>query len=204
MRSCSSSCEPPHGFGRSRALTSESYQIIRDELPELLPRLWRFALTLSGRQDAAEDLVQATCVRALERAEQFTPGTRLDRWTFTILASIHRNQARATRIRLGNGHVDAAESLTITAAETVEHSVLLRQVLYAAGSLPAEQRSAIVLVYVEGWSYKDAAAVENIPVGTLMSRLGAAKRALMGQLLDPSQMSCKARRWTGKQIPPLS
>jgi hypothetical protein len=52
---------------------------IRDELGHYLSRLWRYALVLSHRRDIADDLVQATCLRALERAAQFTPGSHLDR-----------------------------------------------------------------------------------------------------------------------------
>ena len=72
-----------------------------------LARLWRYALVLSGARDVADDLVQATFVRALERADQFQPGTRLDRWLFSILRSIWLNELRSRRVRAGGGFVDA-------------------------------------------------------------------------------------------------
>ena len=65
------------------AIASESD--IRSGLTENLSRLWRYGLVLSHRRDVADDLVQQTCVRALERATQFQVGTRLDRWLFAIL-----------------------------------------------------------------------------------------------------------------------
>jgi RNA polymerase sigma-70 factor, ECF subfamily len=86
---------------------SESSRVeVRVGLERCLTRLWRYALLLSKESDVAEDLVQATCVRAIERADQFTPGTRLDRWLFAILRSIWLNEVRARRIRQGEGFVD--------------------------------------------------------------------------------------------------
>jgi RNA polymerase sigma-70 factor, ECF subfamily len=85
---------------------------VRAGLAAHFTRLWRYGLVLSGRGDIAEDLVQATCVRAFERAAQFTPGTRLDRWLFAILHSIWLNEVRARRIREGGGLVDANTALS--------------------------------------------------------------------------------------------
>ena len=81
------------------------------ELPALLPRLWRYGLVLARDPAVAEDLVQATCVRALERSSQFTLGSAIDRSLFTILRSIWINQLRAQRIRTGHGLVDADKVL---------------------------------------------------------------------------------------------
>ena len=64
-------------------------------------RLWRYGVVLAGSRDAADDLVQATCLRALERAHQFQPGTHLDRWLMAILHSIWLNDIRAARYRRG-------------------------------------------------------------------------------------------------------
>src|SRR5262245_49765963 len=75
-------------------------------LPPLLKRLWRYGLVLSGDADTAHDLVQATCLRALERCEQFQPGTQLSRWAYTILSSIWKNEIRSRRVRMGQGFVD--------------------------------------------------------------------------------------------------
>ncbi len=162
---------------------------IRTDLPALLPRLWRFALVLSGSRQVAEDLVQATCVRALERAHQFQPGTHLDRWTFSIMASIWRNQRRSEAVRQGAGHVNAEEVLTFDLQPGIEASILTRQVLTAIGTLPEAQRTALLLVYGEGWSYKEAANALNIPLGTLMSRLAAGKQALAFLHPDAAQPS---------------
>ena len=76
-----------------------SSETIRKEIAQYLSRLWRYGLVLSHRRDVADDLVQATCVRALERAAQFAVGTRMDRWLFSILHSIWLNEVRSQHIR---------------------------------------------------------------------------------------------------------
>jgi RNA polymerase sigma-70 factor (ECF subfamily) len=146
-----------------------------------LTRLWRYGLLLTGQRDAAEDLVQATCVRALERAHQFEPGTRLDRWLFSILRSIWLNEIRARRVRIGEGAIDAELILVFDGARQIEASVLAHQVLREVAALPGALRETLFLVYVEGLSYREAAAILDVPVGTVMSRLARA-RSLLGAL----------------------
>jgi RNA polymerase sigma-70 factor (ECF subfamily) len=126
----------------------------------------------------AEDLTQATCVRAIERADQFIPGTRLDRWLFSILRSIWLNQIRSDRVREGEGHVDAETSLFFDGAQAIETNILTAQVLKRLSVLPTAQRETALLVYAEGYSYAEAAEMLGIPIGTVMSRLAAVRAAL--------------------------
>ena len=105
-------------------MTSTAYDVIVAELPTLLPRLWRYGLVLARDPAVAEDLVQATCVRALERSSQFAIGTRLDRWLFTILRSIWINQLRAQRIRTGHGLLDA-DKVLVTDGEQADRNEYL-------------------------------------------------------------------------------
>ncbi|HXT09810.1 MAG TPA: RNA polymerase sigma factor [Roseiarcus sp.] len=151
---------------------------VRDGLEPLLPRLWRFAFFLCGARDVAEDLVQATCLRALERAQQFQPDTRLDRWLFAILRSVWFNELRSRRVRSGEGAVDAQTVLFVDGVARAEMNIFGRQVLAAIGSLPPAQRETALLVYGEGYSYKEAASLTGVPIGTVMSRLAAARVAL--------------------------
>ena len=157
-----------------------SEEIVRAELPQLLSRLWRYGLVLSRDRSTAEDLVQATCVRALERARQFTPGTRLDRWVLAILHSIWLNEVRSRRIREGAGNVDATDALVFEGEREIEQNILAAQVFNAVQALPEAQRVALFLVYVEGLSYREAADLLHIPIGTVMSRLAAARAKLSG------------------------
>ena len=166
----------------SRADTSETgptpLQAVRAGLRDHLARLWRYGLVLSARRDVAEDLVQATCVRALERAEQFQPGTRLDRWLFSILHSIWLNEVRARQIRQGAGFVDADTALSFDGAQQIETGIMAAQVMREVQNLPEAQRVTVFLVYVEGLAYREAADVLAVPIGTIMSRLAAARETL--------------------------
>jgi RNA polymerase sigma-70 factor, ECF subfamily len=118
------------------------------------------------------------CVRALERRPQFEPGTRLDRWLFTILRSIWLNEVRSRHVRSGEGTVDAEIALTFDGEAQVETNLFARQVLTAIDRLPAAQRETALLVYGEGYSYQEAASLTGAPIGTVMSRLAAVRAAL--------------------------
>ena len=161
-------------------MTATSHDAIVAELPALLPRLWRYGLVLSRDPVAAEDLVQATALRALERSSQFVAGTRLDRWLFSILRSIWFNHVRAQRVRLGHGVLDAEDVLVSDGAEQIETNILAGQVLRQAMALPEAQRETLLLVYVEGFTYREAAHVLDVPIGTVMSRLAAVRLKLGG------------------------
>lgn len=165
---------------------------VRTGLADHLVRLWRYAFVLSGRRDVAEDLVQATCLRALERASQFEAGSRLDRWLISILHSLWLNEVRARRTRQGEGVVEAGEALSVDGAGAMEVHMLAGQLLREVTALPEGQRMAVFLVYGEGLSYREAAEMLDVPIGTVMSRLAAARLALgrrMGGLGGYSKMA---------------
>ena len=164
-------------------MSETGHDAVKAGLVAELERLWRYGLVLSGSRDAAQDLVQMTCVRALERSHQFTPGSRLDRWLFAILRSIWLNEVRAARYRRGQGLVDAESALVFDGIREIETNIMARQVLNEVQSLPEAQRETVFLVYVEGLSYREAADVLSVPVGTVMSRLAAA-RARLAALKD--------------------
>jgi RNA polymerase sigma-70 factor (ECF subfamily) len=159
-------------------MKASALQEVKAGLAPNLARLWRYGLVLSGARDVADDLVQATCLRAIERAAQFQAGTRLDRWLFSILRSIWLNELRSRRVREGGGFVDASEALVVDGGREIETNIFAGQVLREVGGLPEAQREAVLLVYVEGLSYREAAEVLAAPIGTVMSRLAAARSAL--------------------------
>lgn len=171
-------------------MSDDVHEIVSTGLAECLTRLWRYGLVLSGNKDIAEDLVQATCVRALERCHQFQPGTHVDRWLFSILNSIWKNELRSQKNRLGAGVVDAEEVLITDGASLAETNILARQVLTEVQSLPEVQRETVFLVYAEGLTYKEAAETLGVPIGTIMSRLAAA-RARLGQLNEDGPARAK-------------
>src|ERR1700692_2520441 len=101
-------------------MTTSGHDAVMADLASHLDRLWRYGLVLSGNRTVAEDLVQATCLRALERAHQFEAGTRLDRWLFSILHSIWLNEIRAARYRQGDGLGDGASAVGFAGIKEVE------------------------------------------------------------------------------------
>jgi RNA polymerase sigma-70 factor (ECF subfamily) len=166
---------------------------VRLNLHTLLPRLWRFCHVLTGDRSAADDLAQSTCVRALERASQFHPGSRLDQWVFRIAQSIWFNQRRAEKIRCGLGTVPAEEAGLASPGVDAEANIFLVQVLSSVMALPEAQRVTVLLVYVEGFSYQEAAAILQIPIGTVMSRLAGARNRL-ARLRDGGGTAESAKR----------
>ena len=174
-------------MGTSATMKGGEVSVRRSEvekgLPPLLKRLWRYGLVLSGDPDTAHDLVQSTCLRALERCEQFEPGTQLSRWTYTILSSIWKNEIRSRKVRIGQGFVDPEIALITDGVQEMDTNLLARQVLKEVERLPEGQREAVFLVYGEGLSYREAAEILDVPQGTIMSRLATA-RARLGDLKD--------------------
>jgi RNA polymerase sigma-70 factor (ECF subfamily) len=156
------------------------------ELPNLLPRLWRFALRLAGDLHDAEDLVQRACVRALERRDQFRAGTSALSWLFSIVHSVWLNEVRSRQIRQ-HASIRWSDELSDTVADAAsldpEMDALHRQVLAAVAHLPDAQRAVMLLVAVEGLSYREAAEALEVPIGTVMSRLARA-RLTIGQVFD--------------------
>jgi RNA polymerase sigma-70 factor (ECF subfamily) len=147
-------------------------------LPALLPRLWRFALRLTGHKHDAEDLVQRACIRALERGHQLQSGSSTLSWMFSIVHTVWLNEMRARQVR-NHASLQADEHLAATLVDSScldpETNALHQQVIAAFESLPAAQRAVMLLVVVEGLSYREAAEVLEVPVGTIMSRLSRAR-----------------------------
>lgn len=162
----------------ARFRTSPSCQAVERGLPPLLSRMWRYALVLSRDRATAEDLVQMACVRALERCDQFTAGTSLDKWMFRIISSIWLNELRSRKVREGRGQVDPEIALIGDFSGEMETNIFAQQVLLEVTTLPEAQRAAVLLVYVEGFTYQEAAQTLNVPIGTIMSRLAAARSRL--------------------------
>lgn len=152
---------------------------IRDRMVELLPRLRRFSYALTGNLDKADDLVQETCARALANAEQWQAGTRLDSWMYRIAQNLWFDRMRATKVRGEVVDVDTAVDLIGSDGRDVTESRLTLQVVAKSiAQLPADQQLVIAHVCIDGLSYKDAAEALGIPIGTVMSRLARARRAL--------------------------
>ncbi|GGB69923.1 RNA polymerase sigma factor [Blastomonas aquatica] len=152
-------------------------------LIDLLPKMRRFACGLTGSTADGDDLCQMTIERALARRNQWQEGTRLDSWMYKIMRNLFIDEIRASR-RRGETFVAEEAGLSVGSSGGQEASVELGMIDRAIMRLPDEQREAVLLVMVEGCSYKEAAEIVGCPVGTLNSRLVRGRDALQGLLDD--------------------
>ena len=154
-----------------------------EEMLALLPRLRRFARSLTRDQADADDLSQLSVERALKARDQWQPGTRLDAWMYRIMRNIWIDEARA-RARRAQTFAPEEEGLSVgdDGHEAIERNVEMNDVDRAMAKLPDEQREVIALVLVEGLAYKEAAEILDIPMGTLTSRLVRGRQALVQML----------------------
>lgn len=159
---------------------------IAADIVAMLPMLRAFATSLCRDRSAGmgrdADLVQETIAKALEHADQFTPGTNLRSWLFAIMRNEHYS-----RFRIGRREVrdeDDFHALKLVSAPVQIPRVELREVGEAFGRLTRDHRSALLLVGVEGLSYGQAALLEHVATGTMKSRVSRARAALV-EALDP-------------------
>ncbi|WP_075216137.1 sigma-70 family RNA polymerase sigma factor [Mongoliimonas terrestris] len=158
-----------------------------------LASLRRFARTLARSDADADDLVQEALVKAYERRGSFDSRRSLKAWLFAVL---HNAFIDGVRRRKAETNRDDAFGLTVaerTAEPGQDSAVRLAQIRRAFARLPQDQREALHLVAVEGLPYQEAAAILDVPVGTLMSRIGRARAALRALESDPADSAGPAR-----------
>ncbi|UEM02115.1 sigma-70 family RNA polymerase sigma factor [Skermanella rosea] len=153
------------------------------ELEVQIASLRRYARALLRDRNDADDLVQESLARALSRADRFKPGTNLRAWLFTIMHNVHVNQVRQKISRPDEVPVEDYE-MRLTTPARQETSIELRDMSRALADLPEEQRQVLLLVALEGLKYDEVAAVLQIPIGTVMSRLSRAREAVRIKLAN--------------------
>ncbi len=141
-----------------------------------IPALRRFAYALLRDADAADDLVQDTLERALSRWHLRRPDGDVRPWLFAILRNLHINAYRQ-RTRRGIP-VDIADHSVPSRLPGPESGLEIQDVLAALDTLPEEQKSLLLLIGVEDFSYEEAARTLGVPIGTVMSRLSRARQRL--------------------------
>jgi RNA polymerase sigma-70 factor, ECF subfamily len=152
---------------------ADTYRQIEAEIP----RLRRYARALTRDVAAADDLVQDCLARALGKLHLWQRGTDLQAWLFTILHNQYVNYVRRS-VREGAAVVLTDSEPLLTRAPQQGYRLELRDLERAIAKLPEEQRSAILLVGLEGMRYEEVAAVLDVPVGTIRSRLSRGREAL--------------------------
>jgi RNA polymerase sigma-70 factor, ECF subfamily len=146
------------------------------QIVESLTQLRRQARGFVGPHGGADDLVQDTIVRALAAQHQFTPGTNLRGWLYTIMRNANYSNHRGQRF-FGDSIDDALESRGASAPQQLVQ-LELKEVLTALGTLPQYFGDTLLLVCREGMSYEEAAVMSGCAVGTAKSRVNRARRAL--------------------------
>lgn len=150
---------------------------LRQDIVEALPRLRRFAYSLTGARHDADDLLQATVERLLERG--VPKDASVQKWAFRVCKNIWIDEIRARQVRRNAAESGKIGGETATDGErVVMEKVTFAQVNEAMAKLPDEQRAALSLVALEGLSYAEAAETLGAPIGTIMSRIARARRAL--------------------------
>jgi len=173
-----------------------------------LPSLWRFALQLTRDTHDAEDLVQRTCVRAMEKTDQYDNSGKLKSWLFSIAHNIWRNELRSRAIR-ARGDIHAANPAGLDESElgrdlsTPESRLEFSEVIKAVEALPEGQRLVTQLVCVNGFSYAETAAILDIAVGTVMSRLARARIAIGEQFLNDGPVEKLHNITQSRQLSPV-
>lgn len=146
-----------------------------NELEYCIPALRRYAHSLLYQQDNADDLVQDCLERALNKRSLWKQGSSLRAWLFTMQHNLYVNQLKK----------QARQPYIISETEDLMHTLephqtdtLMRDIDFCIRQLPEEQRQVLLLVSVEGFSYKEVAKIMDIPLGTVMSRLSRARKTL--------------------------
>jgi RNA polymerase sigma factor (sigma-70 family) len=157
---------------------------LRAELLAALPRLRRFARSLTGNRHDGDDLMQSTVERVLDKG--LPENVELLRWMFKVCRNLWIDDRRAQQVRQrAHREPELSEERVVSGEAVALGELTLREVERALGVLPEEQRAVLALVGVEGLSYREAAEVLETPIGTVMSRLARARTALVAQL-EPS------------------
>ena len=153
-----------------------------EQVGTLLPRLRRFARALTRHPQDADDLVQLAVERALTRSKQWRPNSSLANWMLAIVRNAWIDETRSRRRR---DAVLVPENEAAEVGDTgTDRDIEWWSIQSALDGLPEEQRLAVALVLIEGLSYREAAQVMEVPIGTLTSRLARGRMALQSMLAD--------------------
>jgi RNA polymerase sigma-70 factor (ECF subfamily) len=150
----------------------------RQELGDILVNLRRFACSLTGNIADADDLLQSTVERVLERG--LPDGAAMLPWCFKVCRNLWIDEIRAQKVRRAASADPALQQEQVVPGERqVLGEIELREIEGVLARMPEDQRAVLELVAVEGYAYREAAELLGIPIGTVMSRLARARSALI-------------------------
>ncbi|MCX8017989.1 MAG: sigma-70 family RNA polymerase sigma factor [Rhodocyclaceae bacterium] len=164
-------------------------------LKEQRHRLWRLAYAWCHNRELADDLVQETLAKAIRRHAQLRETAKQFAWLCSILAHCWHDHLRARRDDADLDSVAESELPEIASAEEdYAQNEIVRRVRQAIAALPMGQREVVTLVDLEACTYAEVAAILDIPIGTVMSRLSRARAALREALREPAAKSATLYR----------
>lgn len=156
-----------------------------NDLIAFLPNLRRYAISLCGRPDLADDLVQTTVERAFRGRDSFDPDSKLQAWLLRILRNAWIDVTRRDRSRGPQLPIEDAPEAALVGtdgAQLAEDRLMLKETAQAMTRLSDDQRDVLILVCMQEVTYQEAADILDIPIGTVMSRLARARKALAAEL----------------------
>ncbi len=148
------------------------------QLLEVIPRLRRYARALTGDADAGDELVQDCLERAWGRLALWRPGSNMRAWLFTIMHNLHVNRLRQAATRPKVVPIDGVGAGAASVRPAQDARLEVRNIVEAMNHLPDDQRHLLLLVGLEGMTYREAADTLQIPIGTVMSRLARGRERL--------------------------
>lgn len=165
----------------------------REILLAHIPGLRRYARALIGSRQDADDLVHECVIRALARQDCWSEIRNVRAYLFSILHNVYIDGTRSSIPAGRMIHLDACRSLPAFAAPQPRRLELM-DLERALRLLPEEQRQVVLLVGLEGMSYREAAEVLNTPIGTVMSRLSRGREALRQMMAGQVQLTARRSR----------
>ena len=161
------------------AMTADEF---KSSMIALLPRLRRFALSLTRSGPDADDLLQEACMTALQKWQQYDPSQPLDRWMFRVVRNHWISELRKRKVRQGEGQIDAEDAHELQATGSADEVLEAKQVRRSVADLDPDLGQPLMLVCAEGYSYREASELLGVPIGTVMSRIHRARKQLVSRL----------------------
>lgn len=163
------------------------------EIEHLIPAMRGFARGLTGRNDAADDLVQDALVKAISKIDQFEEGTNMKAWLFRIMRNAHIDEMRKIQRRGTHVDVDDTEAVQLGAPGSQFSAVELTEFRLAFAKLSEQDREVLLLIGMEGHTYEEVSEMTDLSVGTVKSRLSRERSRLRKVMTGPAPAMQKNR-----------
>lgn len=156
----------------------------KTDMISLLPRLRRFAFSLTRSGPDADDLLQDACTVALQKWHQYDPSRPMDRWMFRVVRNLWINEIRKRKVRQGESQIAVEEAAELSIESNQDEVLTAKQVRRKVNDLHKDLAQPLMLVCAEGYSYREVSDLLGVPIGTVMSRIHRARKLLVSSLAE--------------------